>query len=362
LELYFSAEGKHEDLVITLPRGSYNPVFSDRLSATRHAAQELEVAGGPHESSDSTWTEPVSGAHSSVAAVHPQPASKALWIAGACIAALICGGVIGHIVRPPDKTIKAATVSNPILRRIFAPDTNVNVVLADTSLVMLQNTIHSDITLGEYLDRRYPDNVLANTKEPILHGIMSDLAQHHFTSLDDADIVSHAFQWGSLLGAKPAVRYARYMHVRDFEQGNFIIVGSRRGNLWTSLFEKQLNFYFEEDPASHTFHFRNLHPRPGESEIYALGTNADGQTTGYVDIAILPNITGTGSVLLLNGFSMETNEAAANLIFTNDLPPALSQLISSQPPNAKIEILLRTQNLDGAERGWDIVTTRVGAS
>ena len=148
------------------------------------------------------------------------------------------------------------------------------------------------------------------------------------------------------------------MHVRDFEQGNFVVVGSRRANPWTSLFERNLNFFLEEDPASHTFHFRNRNPRPGEPQTYEPRSESEGVHIGYVDIAILPNMAGTGTVLLFNGLRMEDNEAAADLILASDTPPLLTHALASDFRTSKTEILLRVRSLGGAENGWEIVSIR----
>jgi hypothetical protein len=171
--------------------------------------------------------------------------------------------------------------------------------------------------------------------------------------------VGLCFKWGFILGAKPINRYARDLHRRDFEQGNFVVIGSRRGNPWASLFDNDVNFVFEEIASTHDFHFLNRKPAPGEPATYEFTRQSNGEATGYVDIVVLPNPTHSGSVLLINGFSMETNEAAANLIFSKDLPADLSRRISKAKPNSKIEILLRVHDLDGSENGSEIVAVRV---
>ena len=89
---------------------------------------------------------------------------------------------------------------------------------------------------------------------------------------------------------------------------------------------------------------------------------SNGGTVGYVDIAILPNLAGTGTVLLLNGFSIETNQAAADLIFASNLPPALDKALVHLSKNSKVEILLRVHNLDKSEAGWNIVALRTNGA
>ena len=342
LELYFSTEGRHEPIIIRLHRGSYAPDFDLRETTSTTAEAQRDP-------------EPQSDVPHSVTPTVRWPLAF-LFVAGLAVA-FVAGRFIHTGEHLSDHTT-ATAVTNPILRRIFTPGTPVNVVVADIALAVMQNTAHSDISVAQYLDHKYPDNILANVPDVNVRVLLSDLSHHRYTSLDDADVVGNSFQWGTLLGVKPTVRYARDLHVRDFEHGNFIIVGSRRSNPWTLLFEHDLNFAFEEDPATRTFHFRNRNPKPGEATTYGYSPQPDGQSIGYVDIALLPNLTHTGTVLLLNGFSMETNEAAANLIFRNELPPAVSRAMATQANNAPVEILLRVHNLDGSDNGSDIIAIR----
>jgi hypothetical protein len=162
-------------------------------------------------------------------------------------------------------------------------------------------------------------------------------------------------------GVQPAVKYARYMSVRDFEKGNFILIGSRRGNPWTALFEEQLNFSLQEDKETHSFHFLDKNPLPGEQPIYSNQTGPDGGFISYVDLALVPNLARTGYVLLFNGLVMDSTEAASQLIFDGHLPEQVQHAIDSKAAgNAQsIEIFLRVHSLERAPRKYDVVASRV---
>ena len=147
-------------------------------------------------------------------------------------------------------------------------------------------------------------------------------AAGRYTSLGDLTIAWRCQELAQQLGTSATLQYARYMSVRDFEKGNFILIGSRRGNPWTSLFEPQLNFALEEDKENHLFHFVNKNPKAGEQKIYSNQQEPHGDYLSYVDIALVPNLTKTGYVLLLNGSVMDSNEAAAHLIFDGDFSVA----------------------------------------
>jgi hypothetical protein len=356
LDVYFSEEGKNEELVISVLSGSYKPVFNRRKEPDPEPISERD------NSAESGKTDASEGIEA-VPAVVESPGEVRHWdnkylMAGvAALLALIMGALGGFLYRPiAEHSQKSATITNPVIRQLFAPGDVVNVVVADGSLVLIQDAVHSDISIAEYLDRSYPDKLLATTEDPALLTTLKAVAHHSLTSLNNADVAGECFRWAALLGSRVYIRYARYMHVRDFERGNFVIVGSRRSNPWTSLFERNLNFYLEEDPTTHTFHFRNRKPNPGEPEIYAAQYEGSGVHIGYVDIAILPNLTGTGTVLLFNGLRMENDEAASNLIFSGDTPASLTRALASVSRTSTTEILLRVRSLGGAENGWEVVS------
>lgn len=77
----------------------------------------------------------------------------------------------------------------------------------------------------------------------------------------------------------------------------------------------------------------------------------------YVDIAIVPNLTKTGYVLLLNGATMDANEAASELIFRKDLPPLLAKLFNSDSDigSQPVEIFLRDHAVDGVVSSFEVI-------
>lgn len=73
------------------------------------------------------------------------------------------------------------------------------------------------------------------------------------------------------------------------------------------MFDKSLNFPLVMDPATRQFYLRNRAPQPGEQSKYRESEN---QEETYADIALLQNLAGTGTVLILNGIDMVAAEAA----------------------------------------------------
>jgi hypothetical protein len=360
LDLYFTGEGASESTTISIPVGGYTPVFLERQALHPESIpspSEPNVADPQSLALPSPTSLPDVNQATKIAAPKKVSSAKLAYVGLALILVallLLWARFHGKVTLPSEAT---TTLANPILQELFTANRTTYTVLADTSLVTLQNVVHSDISISDYIAPDYPDTLLAKIGDPAQRATLRTLALHHYTSLDDADVVGKSTEWAARLGGHAVVRYARLMHVRDFQTGNFIIVGSRRGNPWTSLFDAQLNFAFREDPKTHEFYFENRNPKSGESPLYQLAPDADGGTVTYVDIALLPNLARTGTVLLLNGFSMESNEAAMNIIFSDHLPAPLVRA-ASQSPRGPLEVLLRVHNVDGDERGYEIVSIR----
>lgn len=357
LDSYFSMEGKDEEIVIAISPGSYKPFFCNCI---KPAPDPVPVNEDSPKDSGLSANQEEAAVLSAVAEIPEKTqrgTSRLLLTAVTSLLALLLGIMGGYYLRPREVLgQQPAAISNPVLRQIFAPGAVVNVVLSDDSLVLIQDVVHSDISVAEYLNPSYPENLLAKTADLALISTLKAVAHHSLTSLNNADVAGQCFRWATLSGSKVYIRYARYMHTRDFEQGDFVIVGSRRSNPWTTLFERRLNFYLEEDIATHTFHFRNREPKPGEPQTYAAQYEGVGNHIGYVDIAMLPNLAGTGTVLLFNGLRMEDDDAASNAIFARDMPASLIHALASASSASTTEVLLRVRSVGGAENGWEIVS------
>jgi len=361
LDLYFSTEGEGEEVAIVIPLGSYKPVFNFRFQPQPQSGpvpeQQPNTREGASGAEDQAGLSPASSTRQTPARTLPVS-----WVAAACVAALVLG-ILGtlaavHLRRVGSSLPNTIAFSNPILHRIFSPDAVVNVVVSDASLVSAQDVVHSDIAIGDYLNAAYFDKVEASTHDLALRSLLHQINHRRYTTLVDADIAAKCYRWGTIAGTKNSVKYARYMHVRDFQQGNFVIIGDRRSNPWTALFEPKLNFSIEEDPATHTYHFRNRNPQRGEPQTFGITPEGMGGAAGYVDVAILPNPAGTGSVLLFNALWGDMIDAAADMILVPDLPPALSRALATQSDHSTTEILLRVHNLDAAQAGTEIVAIR----
>jgi hypothetical protein len=364
LERYFETEGKDETLDLQIPKGSYVPRFDARPESSQLVPDTIPIVS---ELTPSVSILQISPLISEETIRNPLEKSwkKSYWAMGLGIAILLalCFS-LGRLTQPP-ASAKAAvrkTGENPLLDRIFISDLPISVVVADTNLVILQNVLHTDIAINDYISKDYPTNILSRASTPGEGALLKHLAGWQFTSLADINIAMRCAELSWEFGTKSTIRYARNMNARDFERGNFILIGSRTADPWVTLFESKLNFAFEKDPLTQNFHFRNKHPQPSEQDVYVPTIARNGSSTSYVDIAVVPNLSNTGYVLLLNAATMEANEAAIKLIFRDKLSPTLSKLIASAADDGtgikSFEIFLRDHAIDRVVSDFDVVAVR----
>jgi hypothetical protein len=320
LQEYFENEGAGEELILTIPKGQYLPEFATREPVS---AREVPVRNSRN------W----------------KP-----WIAVSTLLALIL--ITAIILRRP-----AAAPPNPLWSRIFVRGQKTNIVVSDTSLVMMQMVLHSDITLREYLSHDYPANLLAGEKSDRGREILNKAATQQYADFGDFGIANSLSDLGKQFGVKSVVRYARNLNIRDFKNDNFILSGSRRSIPWDRLFEPQLGYLLEYDTSSGGFSIRDR----ASGAVYRTTRRPDGESDHYGVVAMLPNLGANGSVLLLMGLTMEGVEGSSDILQSAGFPASIARA----PGCGKIdfrsqwfEMLVRTQAVSLASSGTEILACR----
>jgi hypothetical protein len=266
----------------------------------------------------------------------------------------------GASIRAAASSANQAPPPDRLLSRIFGAD-ETGIVVTDTCLVMLQDILHTDISVAEYSNsRQYPEELLRREPDPKLRAALELVAGRQYTSLADTNIASRLRGLSRQFGnGHSSIRFARHVNVRDFKTQNFVLIGSRRGIPWVQLFEPQLNFALEEEKTSHQFYFRNRNPKSGEPSTYVPASKG-GSLDSYADIALLPNLGNSGSVLILSGITMEASEAAGELVAGGALTRDLTRILGPQAVRDRyFEVLIKTNSTAGAVRTSQIVSYRV---
>jgi hypothetical protein len=344
LHEYFDEEGRNEPIILSIPKGSYTPVFKP---ATKSAMAATEVV--PRDAPRVSWK---------------RQAILAWGVSGAL--ALLCMTVL-IVSFGRNASSVAARVANPPwpFSQIFDARHETLIVVADSNYGMFRILTGQPGSLDQYLRRDF----LQPTVDGRLRGADARLNEYlsgsTLTSFADvADVVilldmAGPFQKGV------SVRYPRDLGVRDMDHQNYIFIGSPASNPWVAPFQSRLNFRESEGVVGNSVKaFVNTNPLTGEQSRYEglRWTGSEGQD--YATIALLPNGTHDGSVLALQGLQQEGTEAAGRFLADSEnrrqLKSALgiSPASDSFPESIWFEALIRSRTVAGAPNSTTLVAVR----
>lgn len=328
LQAYFENEGASESLRFTLPRGSYRTVFIEAVNAPVTAEE-------PAPETESILAEP------------PPPNLRSepwRWFAFAVILACVTTGSLfwwrSHRA--------VGTEDSSIASRMFpylAKGGKVSVVLPDTSLLLIQKTFYTDIPVEAYTQSGSRTAFGSQADDQKFSQLLSLLGRVRTTTLDEASVGTDFLQALTRARMQAELRYARDLHIRDFGQGSYILIGNQRSDPWVSLFAARSNFQYTGKPAGHSYVFHNLSPAKGELIEYAP-EEGEAESTNYADITLTPNLTDSGYVLTIVGSDVPANEAAARFLMGDELPENLKEILQKQNLRS-FELLLRGHHLHG---------------
>jgi hypothetical protein len=331
LEQYFRAEGADEAVRIVIPRGGYVPVF-ERRSALN--PPKIEPAS------------PITG---EPGRAQPAKPAFALYLAPWLLCVLLAAVVLALAFRDRPGPVQAAL--HPLWSHIFIPNHPTLMVPADSGLVMFHNMTRRDFGLDEYLLGSYRNDQGTNLyggAEPSLKDWQANLGNRRYTSMVDLEASLRLAQLARGSGSEMQVRYARDLRPNDLKAGNVILIGASESNPWVELFERNMNFVFEDDYKKGVFTVFNRSPRPGEPARWDSLWN-DPQRKVYGLVAYLPNLAGDGNVLILEGTSMSGTEGARDFAMDDSqLLPFLKRIARADGVIPHFEVLLGTQNMSAS--------------
>jgi hypothetical protein len=285
LDQFFADDGRDEPIVIELPKGNYAPVFRERVQPELVAdlppvtqALELPVAAENHD--------------------------LRLWLAWGVALLFACSTLmLVWRMETSAGTRRSATSLPPAVREfwssVFRPNEKSDIVLDDAALGLYQELDGRPIALSEYFDRSYlrrlGEKRNANSLDPDLAGTLVLKRQSSYAS---AHLLWQLSRTAAALGSDGAVQFARDYGFRQLKSNRAILLGNSRSNPWMEPFESRLGIRWTYDQAAGLYYPVDTLATPGkEAQYKASGEHPD----GYCSIALLPNMGGTGSVIILSG-------------------------------------------------------------
>jgi len=368
---HFQTEGRDEPIIVEIPRGNYAPIFRKREPLV--TVTELPVSREVRVSQlDLTALEPEAPNPKQLltpTALPPlsQKLGWKLWGTGllalgfAALSALLLVRGLDQNPQAGWRSLAKGTVVRQFWSGIFPKNASAQMVLDDASLDFYQEATGHSIALAEYFDRSYlhpaEEAAAATHLDPkLVHSFLLK-RQSNFA---DVNLVSRFSQTAAALESNVSIQFARDFSFRQVKSGNLILLGTRQSNPWMQPFDSYLALRWKFDPALDSYYPVDSAANSSEPDNYR--SNAEGFKThaGYASVAFLPNLGGTGNVLIISG----TGGAAigAALEFLND-EPSMSQLrsrLSSKEKNAfpYFETLLRVEKGASLPKYVTIVMSR----
>lgn len=315
LEEYFATEGINSTWVLSIPKGSYVPLFERRtleLSSPQPTESKAEFEKNPYF----------------------KRYSNAAVLLGLSIVAVIVLSVwyiYGRRAITPNVSVASSDV---LWSSLFTTERR-------TILVPSDNTLANRLSLSDYLQQSRASGHQA----------------HRSTGLADLNFAFRLARLPESQGKDFDIRYARVLTLDDVKNSNLILVGGVIVNPWVNLYHERLDFSVDEDRTGLTF-ARIRNPTGDEKPVYQ-GSSVGDETVSFGLIAYLSNLDGSGNVLLVEGSSSAGTETACDFLLNPTLLSGIEKgLLRPDHKLKHFEALLETRVLQGNAVKTTILASR----
>jgi hypothetical protein len=343
LDEYYAGEGQDESLILTVPVGGYIPRFETR----QPLAFEPEVIEAAVAEPEGLVTDVASA--SAIGAERQFPFGK---LALAIVLLLLVSAGLIWKFRPHEAPLDlpANAMWNTLLnggrRSIFVP--------GDSALVLFENHTHRPVALGDYISKRYLADI-PQSSVPNLN-VEREEAERPYNSVVD---VRFAAELARLPEAHMAVDIvlARDLSMEDLKESSVILSGAREANPWVQMFRDELDYLIIDQQQGDNYIVVNHHPANGEPSTYSYKSD-DPAHVAYAIVAYIPNLSGQGRVLLVQGTTMAGTEAAMDFVLDRD---RLNKFIGPHMQHRQVppfQVLLETTNINGSSPQSRILSYR----
>jgi hypothetical protein len=338
---YFVSEGQHERLQIEIPLGGYVPVFSPREgSSPEPLSPPVQIEPTPERS----------------------PAGKLLWskatVAGLALL-LVYSAILIWTTTAVEARLRAAhqpvEPSQALWSALFQSPLSTFIVPSDCGFNILEDLSHRQVSLADYLNGKY----LTQPLPPMDDHSAADMRTQEYTSFVDLEIVSALSRLPEVDPRRTFLRFPRDLRLADLKSGNVIIVGSVGSNPWVEVAQKNVNFRIAYGNGMQEAWITNTKPLPGEAATYVSHWNEPVHET-YAVIAYVPNLSGNGHMLLIQGLDVAGTQAAAETLLKRDaLEPVLRAASVRGGGLRSFEILLRSTSIESNSANTQIIASRI---
>lgn len=354
------AQAPETAMRIEIPVGGYVPVFTGQAAGVE-AGELPPAAASPAEVREAASAASLQSAHE-----RPRPwwrrrqTARGVWLQAtlllaysACLVALTAlavrhwmGGQDDSSLEEPAQALWKALLDGPETTYVVPPDAGFN---------LLEDISHRSVPLAEYMHSSY--NALPL---PQLDGhSATDLRSQQFTDFVNVQIMVAISRLKEYDPAKVRLLFPRDLRLDDLKNANAVLIGSVCSNPWAAVKDAAANFTVVCSEGMEGSTILNRRPRPGELATYASHWNEPTHET-YALISFLPNLSGSGHLLLLEGLDVAGTQAAAEALMKSQaIEPILRQARRPDGSLAPFEVLLKATSIEANATDTQVIASRI---
>jgi hypothetical protein len=349
LETYFSAEGRHELMVIEIPKGSYVPVFKAREQITAVPSEgraQASILQAAMASPGMRWL--VSGLALALTismgtTVWFAMANRRLGQQGASAEDLsMYSDLLGSLGAVPNHEPRLA-LSNPKAWVFFGSATNAPVLDPPGDVIPIPNELKSTFAFAlKNSDRGLPFHFL-------------HLNRNGLTGMGEAVAVFHIGRLMQSLHRPVHLTQGRLLSWDQVQKQDLILLGGPASNDWTYQNDSNSNFTLLGEQVE------NLKPLPGEEKRYRSETKPGGTSVDYGVVKLLTSPFGY-KTLLMGGATSAGTAGVAEFFSTADKIRSVYRRMRAVAPGKTFpsdwEVVIKVAVHDGLPMGTSVVAFR----
>jgi hypothetical protein len=349
---HFADQGSSEPVRIDIPVGGYVPVF---LPAAEEVNKE-ETPGSPAAGPSQIRPHALPTHSAEPVAVVQSKASR--WALGAVLVVAYSAALIAitwYAARRSPAPPLPQEPAHVLWAELFNGPENSYIVPSDAGFNLLEDISHRPVLLAEYISGSYQGLPLSGVDA---HSA-SDLRSQQLTPFVDLQIAAAFAHLTEDDPQRVFIRFPRDLRLDDLKNANAVIIGSVGSNPWAAIAESNANFRIVDRPGMNGAQIINLKPQPGEFATYSSHWNEPAHET-FALIDFLPNLSGSGHLLVLEGLDVAGTQAAAEmLLYPSAIDPILKRATRPDKSLRNFEVLLRSTSIESNATGTQVIASRI---
>jgi hypothetical protein len=353
VDQYFANEGSNESLIIEIPRGNYAPVFRERV--VKPVEIEWQQPSFP-TTSEATVPGP--------SAIVDKRWDWKIWLPTffAILFAILSLSLVLHMrsAHTSNTWQKTQPTVLQFWSQVFQKNKVSDIVVGDASLATFQEKTNRTIPLSEYFDRSYLNNIqdqaIAAKLDPDFAKALMLKRQSNY---GEVALLARMTDMAHAVQSDTKVRFARDYSYRELKSDNAILLGNVASNPWIEPFEEHQTLRWKFDTAQGNYYPLDT-TAPASDQLKFRPALPDRPHEGYATLSLFPNLSGTGSILIVSATGGTAINAA--LDFLSD-EHSMNQLRSRLAPDKAtvfpyFEALVRVGSRNTLPRDISIVIVR----